>query len=140
MAGVELDSSHWPVVMVKWDVDQTMDDLQRFMDGMDAIHRRQERYVSISYMRKYATEPAQVRRVAEWMKATADDTRRWCVGTGIVTRSLGFRFLLSSIFLIRPMACPYRVCASFDEAWRFVHDEGQRRGLAVPPVPNKWSV
>jgi hypothetical protein len=140
MAGVDVDIAHWPVVLVKFDADQTMADCERFIAGMDAIHRRQEPYASISYMRHYSTDRAQVNRVARWMKDTAEQTRRWCVGTGIVTQSLGFRFLLSSIFLIKPMPCPYQVCGSFDEAWRFVFAEGSKRGVVVPPVPNIWSV
>jgi len=140
MAGVEVTTEHWPVVLVKFDAQQTMEDCERFMRGMDAIHRRKQAYASISYMRRYATERAQVQRVAQWMKDTAEDSKRWCVGTGIVTQSLGFRFLLSSIFLVKPMPCPYQVCSSFSEAWRFVHEEGRKRGLAVPQVPNIWNV
>lgn len=140
MAGVEITSEHWPVVLVKFDAEQTMEDCERFIRAMDEIHRRNRPYASISYMRRYNTDREQVQRVARWMRDTAEETRRLCVGTGIVTRSLGFRFLLSSIFLVRPMPCPYQVCGSFDEAWRFVHDEGGKRGLIVPPVPNIWKV
>jgi hypothetical protein len=140
MAGVEVVIDHWPVVLVKFDDDQTMEDCERFIAAMDELHSRQQPYASISYMRRYSTDRAQVERVAAWMKRSAEDTRRFCVGTGIVTQSLGFRFLLSSIFLVRPMACPYQVCRNFEEAWRFVSDQGKRRGLLVPQVPNVWNV
>ncbi len=140
MAGVEVTIDHWPVVLVKFDADQTMADCERFMRGMDEIHRRKLPYASISYMRRYNTDREQVQRVARWMKDHAEETRRLCVGTGIVTQSLGFRFLLSSIFLVRPMPCPYQVCGSFDEAWRFVRAEGRKRGLEVPTIPNIWNV
>jgi len=140
MAGVEVSTDHFPLVLVKFDADQTMEDCQRFMDAMDAIHRRKRPYISVSYMRRYNTDREQVRRVAEWMKANAELTRELCVATGIVTRSLGFRFLLTSIFLIRPMPCPYQVCGSFAEALAFVRKEAGLRGLAVPSVPNVWDV
>jgi hypothetical protein len=140
MAGVDIVLEHWPVVLVKFDADQTMEDCDRFIAAMDAIHRRQEPYASISYMRRYNSDRLQVRRVAEWMKSSAADTERWCIGTGIVTRSLGFRFLLSSIFLVKPMVCPYRVCSNFDEAWQFVAGEGRKRNLVLPSVPNVWHV
>jgi hypothetical protein len=139
MAGVEVSTAHFPVVLVKFDADQTMADCERFMAEMDAIHRRKQPYLSISYMRKYNTDRVQVRRVAEWMKANADKTREFCVATGIVTQSLGFRFLLSSIFLIRPMPCPYQVCSSFAQAVAFVRTEAEKRGVAMPDVPNPWS-
>ena len=57
-----------------------------------------------------------------------------------VSQSLGFRFLLSSIFLVKPMPCPYQVCSSFDEALTWVRDIAARRSLALPPVPNVWNV
>jgi hypothetical protein len=140
MAGVDIVLEHWPVVLVKFDADQTMDDCERFIGAMDSIHRRREPYASISYMRRYNSDRQQVRRVAEWMKASAADTERWCIGNGIITRSLGFRFLLSSIFLVKPLVCPYQVCGSFDEAWRFVAEKGRKRNLTIPPVPNLWRV
>jgi hypothetical protein len=139
MAGVEVSTAHFPVVLVKFDADQTMEDCDRFMAAMDAIHRRKLPYFSISYMRRYNTDRAQVKKVAEWMKANADKTRELCLATGIVTHSLGFRFLLSSIFLIRPMPCPYQVCGSFAEAIEFVRGFGEQRGIAMPDVPNIWS-
>jgi hypothetical protein len=140
MAGVEVSTEHFPLVLVKFDADQTMQDCERFMDAMDEIHRRRQPYLSVSYMRKYNTDREQVRRVAEWMKANAHLTREFCVATGIVTQSLGFRFLLSSIFLIRPMPCPYQVCRSFDEAVAFVRGEAHKRGMMVPPLQNPWKV
>lgn len=103
MAGVEINTEYWPMLLVKFD-------------------------------------GAQVQKVAQWMKATADETRKWCVGNGIVSRSLGFRFLLSSIFLVKPMPCPYQVCASFDEAMTWVRGVASAKGLDVPLVPNLWNV
>jgi hypothetical protein len=140
MAGVDVVIDHWPLVLVKFDANQTMADCDRFIDAMESIHRRKQPYASISWMRKYNTDREQVQRVAEWMKSSAEDTRKWCIGTGIVTQSLGFRFLLSSIFLVKPLVCPYQVCRSFNEAWQFVSAEGQKRNVIVPPVPNIWHV
>lgn len=91
-------------------------------------------------MRRYQSNPGHVQKVARWMKQTSDKTRELCVGNGIVSQSLGFRFLLSSIFLVKPMPCPYQVCASFDEAFQWVRERALERGLRLPPVPNIWNV
>jgi hypothetical protein len=96
--------------------------------------------VSISWMKKYATDPKQVSRVAHWMKETGHLSTKYCLGTGIVTQSLGFRFLLSSIFLIKPMPCPYQVCKSFAEAFTFVTGEATKHDLALPAVTNPWPI
>ena len=140
MAGVEVSSKHWPLLLVKFDGEQNMRDVDYFLAEMSAAHARKEPYASISLMRKYSHEPGQVQRVAKWMKETADATAKYCVGTGIVSQSLGFRFLLTSIFLVKPMPCPYQVCSSFDEALAWVRKQAAGRGLAVPQIPNVWNV
>ena len=76
MAGVDIVLEHWPVVMVKFDAAQTMDDCERFIAAMDSIHQRREPYASISYMRRYNSDRRQVMRVAKWMKSSAEDTQR----------------------------------------------------------------
>jgi hypothetical protein len=140
MAGVEVSTKYWPVLLVKFDGEQTMRDVDYFIAEMNAVQARKEPYASISLMRKYSNERSQVQRVAHWMKETAAATREYCVGTGIVSKSLGFRFLLTSIFLIKPMPCPYQVCSSFDEALAWVRKLADARGLAVPDIPNLWNV
>jgi hypothetical protein len=140
MAGVEVSTEYWPMLLVKFDGAQTMGDVEYFISEMNAAHARKQPYASISLMRKYTSNPSHVQKVARWMKETADKTRELCVANGIVSQSLGFRFLLSSIFLIKPMPCPYQVCASFDEAMDWVRPLAAKRGLVVPAVPNVWNV
>jgi hypothetical protein len=140
MAGVEVSTKYWPVLLVKFDGEQNMHDVDYFIAEMNAVHARKQPYASISLMRKYSTERSQVQRVAQWMKATAEAPREFCVGTGIVSKSLGFRFLLTSIFLVKPMPCPYQVCSSFDEAYSWVRKKAGERGLGVPEIPNLWNV
>jgi hypothetical protein len=140
MAGVEVSTKYWPLLLVKFDGQQTMDDVDYFIREMNAVHARNAPYASISLMRKYSSERVQVQKVAHWMKATAEATRQMCVGTGIVSQSLGFRFLLSSIFLVKPMPCPYQVCSSFDEARTWIARQAAGRGLELPEVPNLWNV
>lgn len=140
MPGVEITTEYWPMLLVKFDGQQTMRDVDYFIREMNAAHARKTPYASISLMRKYSSERTQVQKVAQWMKSTAALTREYCVGNGIVSQSLGFRFLLSSMFLVKPMPCPYQVCSSFAEALSWVRGAAEARGLAVPSVPNLWNV
>jgi len=140
MAGVEVTTEHWPLLLVKFDGEQTMNDVDYFIREMNAAHARKTPYASISLMRKYSSERGQVQKVAQWMKSTAELTKQYCVANGIVSQSLGFRFLLSSIFLVKPMPCPYQVCSSFDEALTWVRQVAEARGVDVPSVPNLWNV
>ena len=140
MAGVEITTEHWPLLLVKFDGEQTMRDVDYFISEMSAAQARKVPYASISLMRKYSSERSQVQKVALWMKQTADESRRWCVGNGIVSQSLGFRFLLSSIFLVKPMPCPYQVCSSWDEAVGWIRGVAAKAGLDIPSAPNIWNV
>jgi hypothetical protein len=140
MAGVEITTEHWPLLLVKFDGEQTMRDVDYFISEMSAAQARRVPYASISLMKKYSSERNQVQKVAQWMKKTADETKRWCVGNGIVSQSLGFRFLLSSIFLVKPMPCPYQVCSSWDEAVSWIRGVAGKAGLAIPSAPNIWNV
>jgi hypothetical protein len=140
MAGVEVSTQYWPLLLVKFDGEQTLKEVDYFIHEMDAVHARKAPYASISLMRKYSTERTHVQKVAQWMKATADGPREFCVGTGIISQSLGFRFLLSSIFLVKPMPCPYQVFSRFDEAFRWVRQQARQRNLMVPTIPNVWNV
>lgn len=140
MAGVEVNTEHWPMLLVKFDGEQTMDDVDFFIAQMKKAHARRERYASISLMRKYANKREHVQKVARFMKETYDATRELCVCNGIVSQSLGFRFLLSTIFLVKPMPCPYNVCASFDEAMSWVREVAAKKDFVVGEVPNIWNV
>jgi len=53
-------------------------------------------------------------------------------GDQTITESLGFRFLLSSMFLIHPLPVPYIVSPTTRDALRFCGDEAKKRGLVVP--------
>jgi hypothetical protein len=72
------------------------------------------------------------------MKDCEEATRLWCIGAGIISHSPVFRFVLSGVFLFRPMPCPYQVCGGFDEAMKFVRDEAAKRRILLPPLKNPW--
>ncbi|HEX8951893.1 MAG TPA: hypothetical protein VF945_08610, partial [Polyangia bacterium] len=72
MPGVEVTTEHWPLLLVKFDGEQTMHDVDYFIREMSAAQARRQPYASISLMRKYSSERRQVQKVAQWMKATAD--------------------------------------------------------------------
>ena len=64
MAGVEISTAHWPLLLVKFDGEQTMRDVDYFIGEMAAAQARKEPYASISLMRKYSSERSQVQKVA----------------------------------------------------------------------------
>jgi hypothetical protein len=134
---IDLSFDQWPFVFTKFDGQLTQAELEAYIKRMETVHARKERYVGISYIKRYAREKSQIERIARWIKETENFTREYCMATGMVNTSTGFRFLLSGIFLIKPMPCPYSVCGTFADAVSFVRGEASQRGLPLPPVVKK---
>ena len=66
-------------------------------------------------------------------------TRTYCIATAMVTQSMGFRFVLSSVFLLRPLVTPYTVCGTVAEALAFVQREARKREMPLPAtITNPW--
>jgi hypothetical protein len=129
---IELDSSRFPLVVATFDGAQTAEDLDRYLTTFDAVHARKKPFVLAVRLRKYSTTGDLRDRMGAWMKKCEPLTRDYCVCTAIITESMGFRFVLSSVFLIKPLITPYKVCANETEAMQFIRGEAQKRNLALP--------
>jgi hypothetical protein len=135
---IQLDLDQWPFVFTKFDGSQSLVDLDEYVRRMSEVHGRKERYVGITYIKRYSRERAHTERMARWLKESGHETREFCLAAGMVNASTGFRFILSGLFLIKPMPCPYQVCATFDEALAFVRQQADKQGLALPAVRPPW--
>ena len=135
---IELDVQ-WPYVFTKFDGVQTIAELDAYIARMDAeVHRRKQPYVGVSFLKKYSRDKEVVERMRKWMAATETITRERCVAIAMVNSSTGFRFLLSTIFVIQRMPCPYDVCATFDEAIAFVQKQAGLRNLKLAAPRRPW--
>ena len=136
---IELDVQ-WPYVFTRFDGIQTLPELDAYIARMDAeVHRRQQPYVGVTYLKKYSRDKEVVVRMQKWMADTRKLTREHCVAIAMVNSSTGFRFLLSAIFVIQSMPCPYDVCGTFDEELAFVKKQADKRGLALAAPTRPWS-
>jgi hypothetical protein len=135
---ISLDLSQLPFVICKFDGEQTMEEHEAYIHRMDGVHALKKPYVGITWMKKHARSQAHRDRIGRWMKDCEEATRLYCIGAGIISHSAVFRFVLSSIFLFRPMPCPYHVCGRFDEAEKFVRDEAAKRRFLLPAVKKPW--
>ena len=136
---IELDLSQQPVVFTKFDGDQTLEELERYFADMDAVFARRQPYYSVTWLKRYARDPQQIRRTATWFKDRAQVISETCIATTLISTSAALRFALSTLFLIRPMHGPYTVCATFEEAMTFGQAEFRKRGLRLSPtIRNPW--
>jgi hypothetical protein len=132
-ASIVVDASQWPVLRVLWDGEQTDADIDTYFRETRRCLERRERYVTLTWMKKYKNTRAHQKRIAEFIHETEAATKAYNQAAAIITRSLAFRFVLSTVLLIKPIPVPYRVCATFDEGVEFVRAEAARGGLLLPP-------
>ncbi len=136
---IALDVSQPPIVFTKFDGEQTLDELERYIADMDAVFARRQPYFSVTWLKRWARDPQQIKRTAAWFKDREQVIRALCIATTIISTSPALRFALSTLFLIRPMYGPYSVCPTFDEAMRFGQTEFNKRGLQLSPaIRNPW--
>jgi len=136
---IELVTEQFPFVFTRFEGEQTASELDAYIKKMDAVHARRERYVGVTFIKSYTRDRKLVERVARWMKETEQVTRDYCMGVAMINDSIGFRFLLSAIFLIKAMPCPYQVCGTFDDAMAFLRAAASSAGLALPVARRPWA-
>jgi hypothetical protein len=135
---IDLVLDQWPIMFTRFDGEQSIAQLESYIRRVDDVHKRRERYVGITFLKRYSRDRPQVERIARWLKDSDQMTREFCIAAGMVNNSVGFRFLLSTVFLIKPMPCPYQVCATFDDAVAFVRRHAAEKGMVLPQARKPW--
>ena len=70
-------------------------------------------------MKSYNTNREIVARVGRWFKEIEPLIHAYWASNAMVSPSAGFRFVLSTVYLIKPLHIPQRVCATGEEALTF---------------------
>ena len=60
-------------------------------------------------------------------------TEMLCAGAALINTSAAFRFVLSAVFLIKPLAVPYQVCGKFADAEAFARKMAPTKHIVLPP-------
>ena len=123
---------HGPVTITIFDGEQHEADVDAYLERLREIHHRDRPYIAASLMLRYSAAPSQVRRVGEWIRENKSDVTRLCAGSAIIAPSVGFRFLLSSLFMIQRMPMPYTVVSGPREAADWIGARAESVGLRVP--------
>jgi hypothetical protein len=135
---IDSDLSSFPLVFTRFDGVQTRDELEAYIARMNPIHARKQPWVSIVIVNNYIRDLWFLRRMASWIKETDQAVREHCLAVALVTSSSGLSFVLSTVFLMQPLRCPYLVCRTMDEANAFVRAQAAKRGLSVPAAKPVW--
>jgi hypothetical protein len=136
---IDSDLRHFPLVYTRFDGIQTSAELESYIARMAPVHARKEPWVSVVIINNYIRDLWFLRRMARWIKETDDVVRHYCVACAMVTSSSGLSFMLSTVFLMQPLRCPYLVCRNLDEANAFVRAQAAKRGLSLPEGKPTWA-
>lgn len=134
VSSIVVDAGQWPLLRVLWDGEQTDADLDAYFRATRLVFQRRERYVTMTWMRRYHNKREHQQRMAAFMQETDAVTRELNRGVALITSSLSFRFVLSTVFLIKPMPVPYRVCGTFAEAEKFVREIAAKDQIRLPTI------
>jgi hypothetical protein len=129
---IVVDTAQWPIVQTVWDGEQTVEDVNRYIDDVKRIYARRDPFCTITFMKKYKASPEIRKRISEMMAHTEGDVKKFAICSAMITPSTAFRFVLSTVFLVKRMDTPYQVCANFEEALAFCRTEAQKRKVVLP--------
>jgi len=127
-----VDIAQWPVVQTVWDGETTVADVEKYIVQLDDIFGRKEPFLTITWMKKYSTSSEVRKKISELMNRHSEGAKKYSVCSALIAPSTAFRFVLSTVFLIKKMDTPYQVCANFDEALKFARTEAGKRNLRLP--------
>ena len=112
----------------------TTAEFEQTLRVFEARLARRERCVFIFDAVRVSNLPAELRqRQGEWLREHDAAIRAWVLGVAFVFSSAIPRFVLSSIFLVKPLPIPYTVCATQAEAIAWADQTMRLAGLSPDP-------
>ncbi len=132
-SSIVVDDRRFPIVTVTFRGDATDAQFRAYLDQMTRmVDRREKNAVIMDAREAVRTPPIQRRMQSEWMKTHHDSLARWSVGTAFVITSPLVRGVLTAILWLSPMATPYTVVGTVEEAESWAREQLRRAG-ATPP-------
>jgi serine/threonine-protein kinase len=118
--GIEINTDQWPACFIKIDGDHSLADYEQYIATFERLYKRGERFAVVTYLKRYAVRREIVARMGRWFRETEPLIHRYWASNAIVSPSGGFRFVLGTVYLIKPLPVPNRVFATPDEALDFI--------------------
>jgi len=132
VSAIVVNTDAWPIVRVNWHGQQTDEDLENYFQATYAYNRRDQPFVVITWVHSYKNSAGHREKTARFIADTDAATRKNCVAGAMIHTSGALRFVLSTIFLVKPLPMPYTVVSSLPEALRFLKGHAVKRRLTLP--------
>ena len=134
MSAIELRDDQWPVCFIRIDGEQSMHDYESYINAFNKLYERKEPFAIVSFVKSYRARGEIIKRTGRWFKETEPLIKKYWVSNAMYASSPGFRFILSAVYLIKPLPIANKVCASPEEAIEFTRTKwaGKLRPLTWP--------
>jgi hypothetical protein len=129
---IELDESHWPLVISTLVGRPTTEIVEAFIENLTRVHTKNERFVSLTFMRLSRPDFAHVARLGAWAKHNQELSRRWNAGSAIVLGSPAMRFIMSAFYLVAVPPSPIAVFEEPEQAKAWLRRRLTEEKMRVP--------
>lgn len=131
---IHINESFAPLVLITMVSEPTDAEVDWYFAYIGEVHRRRQPFALVYDLTKTMSAKATHRkRKAEFLKEYAPLTRAHCAGVTFAVSSPLIRGLLTAIFWIQPMACPFEVFASVEQCMTWSHAQmATSRNQAAP--------
>lgn len=137
MAKLELDTSHWPLLVSTLPARWTSSELDDYFTAFLAVHDREQPFVHISdiSLAEPMSSPDIRKKAATFMASERARSTRLCKGTVQVAPGNVMRGAITAIHWLSPPPYPHAVVATFNQALAWCEQRATEAGLSLPPVP-----
>lgn len=114
---IETDMSRWPIVVHRTIGSPTDAEVDAFVQRSEEILDKGVPHVVV-FDNLLAEVPSAYLRESSvaWLKRNGKRMKGICLGTALLFRSPGMRFVMSGVMLVSSHPTPHSVCATLDEA------------------------
>jgi hypothetical protein len=138
VSSVDINESGFPLVVVSFSRGVEDDDFARYLQSLERIYRRREKFALVLDATYGAGASARQRKLqADWLEANSMMIRTLNVATAFVVPSAVSRGVLTAILWIQPLPCPYALFETTPEALRWCGEKLSQAGIALPRTANQ---
>lgn len=136
MNRISIDESDFPLVVVTFpDGPASDDDIQGYIDGLEAIQSRGQRFFQLIDARSVDAPltASQLNRFIRWAEsASARMSARMRIGDGVVVVSPFVKGAMTAVFFFARPVAPTRTFTAIKDAARFAEQRFREEGIQLP--------
>lgn len=126
----EVDEQHWPLVVVRFTGNMTLEEMERYIARQDGLIARKQPMLNLVIGEQLVLwETRVLRRMTEWTSANLEDQRRYSRAVALVITTPVARGMLKAALWMQPMPQPYQVCATVEGALAWLRGRAVEEGL-----------